>query len=292
MNYSCLKDNKEQIQMQKKFYAHSLPEKPVEKWQPLDEHLINVSKLAGEFARPFLGTNWAQLLGRHHDVGKGSFAWQAYLRHANEIVDDFAHYYKGSVRHAFQGAQWLYEHSKEAGKLMAYCIAGHHGGLPNWHDSHEAALKARLKKQFEQVEIPMDIPSLPKYLPLAIQKHVRFGFQVQFFVRMLYSCLVDADYLDTERALDKAKAEWRSKSPELPELHSLFWKNFNALRDSAEQTKVKRQREIVLSDCIKTAQEPEGLFSLTVPTGGGKLCLLWPLHWNMQKSMINAVSFT
>jgi CRISPR-associated endonuclease/helicase Cas3 len=175
---------------------------------------------------------------------------------------------------------------------MAYCIAGHHGGLPNWHDSHEAALKARLKKQFEQVEIPMDIPSLPKYLPLAIQKHVRFGFQVQFFVRMLYSCLVDADYLDTERALDKAKAEWRSKSPELPELHSLFWKNFNALRDSAEQTKVKRQREIVLSDCIKTAQEPEGLFSLTVPTGGGKLCLLWPLHWNMQKSMINAVSFT
>jgi CRISPR-associated endonuclease/helicase Cas3 len=77
MNYRCLKDNKEQIQMQKKFYAHSLPEKPVEKWQPLDEHLINVSKLAGEFARPFLGTNWAQLLGRHHDVGKGSFAWQA-----------------------------------------------------------------------------------------------------------------------------------------------------------------------------------------------------------------------
>ncbi len=256
--------------MQKEFYAHSLTKKPVEKWQPLKEHLINVAELAGEFAKPFLGHSWARLLGRHHDAGKGSLAWQAYLRHANEIIDDFAQYYKGSVKHAFQGAQWLYEHSKEAGKLMAYCIAGHHGGLPNWHDSHEAALKSKLKKQFEPVEIAMDIPSLPKQLPLTIPEKMRFGFQVQFFVRMLYSCLVDADYLDTERALDKAKAEFRSKSPELLELHSLFWKNFNVLRDSAEQTNVNRHREIVLSDCIKAAHEPEGLFSLTVPTGGGK----------------------
>ena len=256
--------------MQKKFYAHSLPEKPVEKWQSLEEHLINVAELASEFARPFLGTNWAQLLGRHHDVGKGSFAWQAYLRHANEIVDDFTQYYKGPVKHAFQGAHWLYEHSKEAGKLMAYCIAGHHGGLPNWHDSPESALKVKLKKQFEQVDIPLDIPSLPKHLPLTIPEQMLFGFQVQFFVRMLYSCLVDADYLDTERALNKAKSEWRSKSPELSELHPLFWKNFNALRDRAEQTKLKLQREIVLSNCIKAANEPEGLFSLTVPTGGGK----------------------
>lgn len=256
--------------MQKEFYAHSLAKEPVEKWQPLEDHLLNVAELASEFARPISGANWARLLGMHHDAGKGSFAWQAYLRHANEISDNFSQYYKGSVKHAFQGAQWLYEHSKEAGKLMAYCIAGHHGGLPNWHDSPEAALKAKLKKQYEQVEIPMDIPSLPKHLPLMTHEHMRFGFQVQFFVRMLYSCLVDADYLDTERVLDKAKAEWRSKSQKLSELHPLFWKNFNALRDRAEQTKVKRQREIVLSDCIKAAHEPEGLFSLTVPTGGGK----------------------
>jgi CRISPR-associated endonuclease/helicase Cas3 len=256
--------------MQKEFYAHSLPEKPVEKWQPLEEHLINVAELASEFARPFSGTTWARMLGRYHDVGKGSFAWQAYLRCANEIVDDFSQYYKGSVKHAFQGAQWLYEYSKEAGKLSAYCIAGHHGGLPNWYDSTEAALKVRLKKQFEPVEIPMDNPSVPKHLPFTVPEQMLFGFQVQFFVRMLYSCLVDADYLDTERALDRAKAGWRSKSPELSELHSLFWTNFNALRNSAEKTNVKRQREIVLSDCIKAAHEPEGLFSLTVPTGGGK----------------------
>lgn len=256
--------------MQKEFYAHSLPKNPVEKWQSLEEHLLNVAELAGEFAKPFCGTNWARWLGRYHDVGKGSFAWQAYLRHANEIVDDFAQYYKGSVRHAFQGAQWLYEHSKEAGKLMAYCIAGHHGGLPNWLDSPEAALKFSLHKQFEQVEIPMDIPSLPKQLPLTVLEQRLFGFQVQFFIRMLYSCLVDADYLDTERVLDKAKAAWRSKSPELSELHSLFWENFNVLRDSAELTNVTHQREIVLSDCLKAAHAPEGLFSLTVPTGGGK----------------------
>lgn len=256
--------------MQKKFYAHSLPKKPIEKWQLLEGHLKNVTELAAEFARPFCGTDWARLLGSYHDVGKGSLAWQAYLRHANEIVDEFTQYYKGSVKHAFQGAQWLYEHSKEAGKLLSYCIAGHHGGLSNWHDSAESALKDRLKKQFEQVEIQMDIPSLPQQLPFKIPEKMLFGFQIQFFVRMLYSCLVDADYLDTERALDKAKAELRSKSPGLSELHSLFWNNFNTLRNNAENTNVKRQREIVLSDCIEAAHKSEGLFSLTVPTGGGK----------------------
>jgi CRISPR-associated endonuclease/helicase Cas3 len=256
--------------VEKEFYAHSIPEKPVETWQPLEEHLRNVAEKAFELAIPFCGGNLARLLGRYHDVGKGSLSWQAYLRKANEIADDFAQYYKGPVKHAIQGAQWLYEHSKDAGKLMAYCIAGHHGGLPNWHDSPEAALKTKLNEQFEQIEIPMDSPDLPERLPLAVPERRLFGFQIQFFVRMLYSCLVDADFLDTERTLDTAKAAWRSTSLDLSELEPLFWKNFNALRESAEKTNVNHIREIVLSDCIEAAKEPEGLFSLTVPTGGGK----------------------
>jgi len=256
--------------MQTNFYAHSLPDKAIEKWQPLNEHLENVTEMAGEFARPFCGHIWAQLLGLNHDVGKGTLSWQAYLRHANEIVDEFASHYKGRVKHAAQGAAWLYDHSREAGKLLAYCIAGHHGGLPNWFDSPEAALKSRLEKFPSSIEIPMKVPAFPKRLPFLTPDQKLFGYQLQFFVRMLFSCLVDADFLDTESALDQAKAKWRSRYRDLSQLKQTFWENFNRLRNNAKETNVKRQREAILSDCLKAAKEPEGLFSLTVPTGGGK----------------------
>ena len=251
-------------------YAHSLPDEPIEKWQLLEEHLSNVGEMACEFARHFGGEDWGYLQGRYHDIGKATLAWQAYLRHANKVKDEFARHYQGRVEHAAQGAQRLYEHSKEAGKLLAYCIAGHHGGLPNWHCSFEAALKTRLEKRYEQVAIPLKTPTLPKQLPFERPSKQLFGFQLQLFLRMLFSCLVDADFLDTERALDKSKAAWRSRYLELAELRPTFWKNYNALRNSAKESPVKTQREAVLSDCLKAAKKPQGFFSLTVPTGGGK----------------------
>ena len=239
-------------------------------WQALDEHLENVANLAAEFARPFCADSWSRQAGRIHDVGKGTLPWQAYLRHANEITDDFLPYYIGRVEHAAIGAQCLYEGSKEAGKLMAYCIAGHHGGLQNWNDTPESALKARLEKKCPEIEIPVDVSEFPKQLPFKTPDGKLFGFQLQFFARMLFSCLVDADFLDTEAALDKKKVAWRSNYPALVELRELFWSNFNHLRNTAEETKVKKQREAALSDCLKAAKKEEGLFSLTVPTGGGK----------------------
>ena len=75
------------------------------------------------------------ILGENHDLGKGTLFWQAYLRHANDIVDEFAKFYMGHPVHSVVGAQWLFKNSREAGKLLAYCIAGHHGGLPNWNDT-------------------------------------------------------------------------------------------------------------------------------------------------------------
>jgi len=252
------------------YYAHSLPERPPIEWQSLEEHLEKVAKLADEFSRPFGGGAWARLLGGNHDIGKGTFQWQAYIRHANEILDEFEKYYVGRIQHSAQGAQCLYEHSKDAGKLLAYCIAGHHSGLQNWEDSQDSALKIRLGETHPKIEIPLDVPELPLKLPFKTPDGALFGFQLQFFVRMLYSCLVDADFLDTEKALDKRRAGWRSKYPDLSESLRLFWNNFDRVRKASKGTKVNRQREIVLSDCLRAAKEKEGLFSLTVPTGGGK----------------------
>jgi CRISPR-associated endonuclease/helicase Cas3 len=133
--------------MGSKFYAHSLPGQPIEEWQPLEDHLDNVAKMAAEFAGFFGAESWGSIAGYHHDLGKRKNAWQAYLRNANKMVDDFAQYYSGRVGHSDSGAQWLYVRSKEAGKLLAYCIAGHHGGLPNWDDTASRALKSRLGKE-------------------------------------------------------------------------------------------------------------------------------------------------
>ena len=114
-----------------KIFAHSMTGKGPEFWQPLETHLKNVAEKAAEFAKPFGGEEWARLAGENHDLGKHTRNWQAWLRHVNEISDEFALYYAGHPQHANAGAQWLFQHSKEAGKLLAYCIAGHHGGLPN-----------------------------------------------------------------------------------------------------------------------------------------------------------------
>ncbi len=252
------------------FYAHSTTSEDKSDWQLLDAHLKNVSVKAGDFANYFGGQSWARILGANHDIGKGTRPWQAYLRQANNISDEFTKFYEGHPTHAFSGAQWLYDHSIEAGKLLAYCIAGHHGGLPNWNDSVDSALKNRLKQRYSKVEIKHSIPDFPKQPPCLFDSD-RLGFQLQFFTRMLFSCLVDADFMDTEASLDKKKSERRSRFICFHELHNIFWTNFNLLREKADKTtNVNRQREHVLQDCIQAAKLKPGLFSLTVSTGGGK----------------------
>lgn len=252
------------------FYAHSLEGESLEKWQKLEEHLNNVAKIAGEFAEQFDAEGWGKAEGYNHDVGKGTLHWQAFLRRANGVVDEFAQYYVGHPNHAASGAQWLYRNSKDVGKLLAYCIAGHHGGLPSWDGSRNVALKDKLQEPLAEITAPLSSPDLLCDLPITLEPE-RAGFQFQFFVRMLFSCLVDADFLDTEAWLDKEKSKMRPKWPEIQEVHRRFWENFNQMRKKADKNlNVNRQREVVLSDCLEAAELEPGLFSLTVPTGGGK----------------------
>lgn len=254
----------------KKYYAHSLPGRPKEKWQPLEKHLENVANLTAKFAKVFNGDSWAKLAAMNHDIGKGTLQWQAYLRHVNNVIDEFAEYYIGHVEHSIQGAEWLHHHSNDAGKLLSYCVAGHHGGLPNWIEGASTGLKTRLEAKYQEVKLPLIKPEFEKGLPFEVNDSSRFGFQVQFFVRMIFSCLVDADYLDTEAALDPKRTKWRSRYPSLEYLKNRFWKYLHKLREDSSSTIVNNQREIVLQACLKAAERKPGLFSLTVPTGGGK----------------------
>jgi len=253
------------------FYAHSTDNPDKSDWQTLEEHLLGVAKLAEKFAAEFGAGEWGRIAGENHDLGKGTLSWQAYLRYANKIIDEFNSYYFGHPNHAAVGAQWVFKHSKQAGKLLAYCIAGHHSGLANC-----SLLNSKLREEFPEIAIPPVLPEFPQSFPVSNPDMERLGFQLQFFVRMLYSCLVDGDFLDTENWLNKEKANWRTKYPLIGELHGRFWHNFDNLRAIAKENEeenrrhVNYQRELVLADCLHAAEHETGLFSLTVPTGGGK----------------------
>ena len=258
------------------YFAHSTDNPDKSDWQTLEAHLQGVASLAEEFAAVFGASEWGRLSGTYHDIGKGTLSWQAYLRYANDIIDDFSRHYSGHPNHSAVGAQWLYKHSEQAGKLLAYCIAGHHGGLPNWVDSVSVGLVEKLSEGTPEISFSLSTPNLPQNLPLANIEGERFGFQLQFFVRMLFSCLVDADYLDTEKALDEEKEKLRSTYSTLGTLQEKFWCNLKRLQRSAAEIKdenqryVNRQREKVLEDCLRASEWEPGLFSLTVPTGGSK----------------------
>lgn len=254
----------------KKFYAHSMDSANTSDWQLLEDHLNNVAKRAADFAKIFGGEAWALIAGKNHDLGKGRNAWQAYLRRANSITDEFTCFYKGHPNHALVGAQQLFSKDQQAGKLLAYCIAGHHAGLANWNGAQNAALKNKLAANPPNIDIPFTVPEFPKDLRIKIDPD-RLGFQIQFFVRMLFSCLADADYLDTETFLDSNRNELRGNYPDIVTLNKLFWKNFNLLRKKADPAlPVNIQREHVLADSLRAAKKNPGIFSLTVPTGGGK----------------------
>ncbi len=254
----------------KKYYAHSTDSANTSDWQLLEEHLQKVAKRAAGFAKIFGGEAWARIAGENHDIGKGRKEWQAYLRWANSIIDEFSDFYRGHPPHAIVGAQQLFSKDQQAGKLLAYCIAGHHGGLADWNGAQNVALKKKLAEKPANIDIPFSVPEFPKNLGVMIDPD-RFGFQIQFFVRMLFSCLVDADYLDTEAFLDENRHEQRGNYPGIADLTKRFWKNFNPLREKADSDlPVNIQRERVLADCLRAAEENPGIFSLTVPTGGGK----------------------
>ena len=268
------------------YYAHSAQDElsnllPYEHWQTLQSHSVNVGEMASEFARVFGAQEIACQMGQLHDVGKYS--------------EPFNHRLHGgpSVDHATAGAKVAIERwGNVIGKLMAFCIAGHHAGLANGNGEgdNRRTLKQRLALQFgadipaldnlwqQEIKLPQKL-SAP---PLKADAHHPF-FSYAFFTRMLYSCLVDADYLDTEAFYSNLenKAVERGGYPKLNVLQHNFNQFINAFRrrvaQAPEQTETEKRnaalnrlRSEILDHAVEQAAQPQGLFTLTVPTGGGK----------------------
>ncbi len=265
--YKLIELQQKQIQ----YYGHSKKDEPDKsKWQLLKDHLFNTADLAEKFGADAGISELARTTALLHDIGKYSKAFQARLDGSKRKVD---HATAGAreVRNLFGQDQ----NQKYLATMLAYCIAGHHSGLPNYGDSSDVdsdgTLLARVdKKKLEdfsayKTEINSATLTLPSHLKIHQDKKYP-GFSLAFFTRMLYSILVDADFQETEEFMNGKKPRGEHNSiEELSEKFNLFLQRF----DNPESD-INKKRTETLKACVEQSSEKQGFYTLTIPTGGGK----------------------
>lgn len=225
--------------------------------QRVDEHLRGTARLAAQFAADFDAKALGAVCGFLHDIGKYSGAFQARIRAPERHA---------TVDHSTAGAKEAYR----LGLLpAAFAVAGHHAGLPDGGSESDgpdaSTLLGRVKRGTDPCEPWRGEVSLPEAaLPEFCMKD---GYALSFFTRMLYSCLVDADYTDTAAFM----AESSSSDP-APTVEVLWERLRNYIAGwFPPKGPLNTQRCAILDRCIQEGlQRDPGLFTLTVPTGGGK----------------------
>ena len=263
---------------------------------PLQKHLQKVAQLAKRFAGCY-GSLFAEYAGLLHDLGKFQEAFQKYIRHASGFEKENAHLEDvestklRKIPHSTAGAKYAVGHLNPLfGHLLAYLIAGHHAGLADWYD--KGSLKRRLQQADD--ELVASLSGLVKsslsedFFPLSDDDLKRdfFAFwkegakleELHIWLRFLFSCLVDADFLDTEAFMngyadaDAAQAAGlRPKFPSLDELHRRYEQYMAQLLEKTDKnSNLNQERHTILQQCFSAAETDRTLFSLTVPTGGGK----------------------
>lgn len=243
----------------------------------LIDHLRAVAALAAEFSTVFDSAEstqrWAYFAGLWHDLGKYRPGFQRYVR----LADNPDAHIEGKVggrekTHSAAGALWAMQQlnlpNRPYGNILAYLIAGHHAGLDDW----TGELEWRLQSEDSRRELD---EALAAELPPDIREHGALTANIPggasgfaLWVRMLFSCLVDADFLDTEAHFDAGKPARREGFPTLAQMRGAFDTHMAAL--PVAHTPVNTLRADILRQCRAKAALPAGFFSLTVPTGGGK----------------------
>ncbi len=264
----------DELKLENIYYAHSTTDPSRINWQLLKDHLKKVACLAAEFAEPFGAARAAHQAGLLHDLGKYTLAFQARLNGARERVD-----------HSTAGAavaEVLANRIDEKimAQLLAYAIAGHHAGLPDKLGEGYSSLSERLKNFSDKTldpiwreEIAPDLTNLvPDFMKKADKN--RLCFTLAFLGRMIFSCLVDADYKETEHFYKgpRAEREWPALQSILPELVEAFGHHMQGLRPNGPDASnpIQALRQDILTHVRTQAKIAPGLFTLTVPTGGGK----------------------
>ena len=253
--------------------------------QSIEEHRNHVADLARNFANAFGSGNLAYLAGWLHDKGKERDSFQNYIRKENGLPTNGEAV--GEHDHAFVGGLIAAQIPLQS-QLLANIIMGHHRGLYD-----DDALKDEIKRRAIPQEIKADS------LPIGLSKpHIKLKpTDLHHYVRMLFSCLVDADRLDTEAFMNPDQAKLRGHGDSLPILLKRLETKLSEFKSKGNDSEVNRVRNYVQQVCREKSDQPRGIFSMTVPTGGGKTLssLLWALRHaihNGQKRIIIAIPYT
>ena len=262
--------------------------------QSNEEHLEGVAKLAESFANEFGMGSWGRVLGLLHDKGKEQKTFQEYIMKSSGFRPELR--VSGEHYHAFVGgllAKSIYGNGSKS--LLCNQIMSHHSGLHDYCDIEDT-----LKKN-----IPSDVNRCVEKIPL---NRPPFSFSTikgckgmtpdaNHLSRMLFSCLVDADYLDTELFMDEESARKRMNDIKLEALLPLFEAYIDSLQRGSTMSEVNTIRRQVQERCVSMSDVEKGFYSLTVPTGGGKTLssLVWALRHaihNGMKRIIIAIPYT
>lgn len=247
-----------------KLLAHRTEDKTRE--QTILDHSLATAELAGMFASAFNSREMGYACGLLHDIGKYSQGFQNRLLCNGNKVD-----------HSTAGAKEASDHLSEGiiSFCAKYCISGHHSGLLNYGTYSDIGgtptLMGRLKKQLDDYQAYKQEITIPKVsgIPFeALDKNIQ-GFSAAFFIRMIFSCLVDADRLDTEKFMSNGAVQRGGYD----NIKTLFEKLNNKVAkwlENDDLNTVNGRRTEILKACLDKGRSARGLFTLTVPTGGGK----------------------
>ena len=238
--------------------AYSANDKGLE--HDLVEHLRSVAQMTRAFADKFSAAELGYWAGLIHDIGKAG-PFQEYIRDPDDSV---------KVDHSSAGAVL----TSSLWDGLAFATAGHHSGLPD-----VTALKERLKRKNADPRVRQVIENANKILPelnivpdliSKLPPHLKNATQTELFIRLLFSALVDADFLDTETHFDQKLSGFRGSGATLDDLWRQLEVNHQSLVAKAADGVVNSLRQEVFEACCRAADLPSGVFRLAVPTGGGK----------------------
>ncbi|MEG1729784.1 MAG: CRISPR-associated helicase Cas3' [Bacteroidaceae bacterium] len=276
-----------------KFIAHTKNSNGSIKIQTLQEHLESTAQIAGDFAAQFDSRDWGEIIGLWHDIGKIQPNFQQFIKQESKLLPFKRKFSTIERAHAKIGAVALYQLLPPQFSLpMAYCIEGHHSGMANWF--------AELEDKITNLECWTDISEM-SFLPkpmgsFSFPKFTKPEEQLHQWVRMLFSTLVDADRLDTERFANAEQAATRSKYESLETLKGKLDDYLKKI-ESRPSTPLNKQRSLILAQCRNKGCLSTGFFSMSVPTGGGKTLssMAWALNHAIKhgkKRIIVAIPYT
>lgn len=244
------------------------------KKQTVQEHLLETAKITEKFAQVFYAGEQGYLCGIMHDIGKYSEEFQKRIHEPEK--------YHQKVDHATAGAREVYDRYHNLACAMV--IMGHHSGLSDIGSmsistENSGDFFRRIKKKLcdysnwkqdlaDIVEEKNEISPLPEFFKTIDTLHRNFA--ASMYIKMLYSCLVDADFLDTEKFMSDNNIR-RGEYEELETLLGKYERYIQKWLKNEKATKLEKYRTDILKNCMKQGEVAElGVYTFTVPTGGGK----------------------